>query len=95
MQRGRIAQSYPRQLLNRLIKYSDWVLVFLYNPLVPFTNNQAERDIRMLKVQQKVSGYFKTEEGARDYCRIRSYILTMQKRGHSKHEALTLLFTGT
>ena len=50
MQRGRIAQSYPRQLLNRLIKYSDWVLVFLYNPLVPFTNNQAERDIRMLKV---------------------------------------------
>ena len=93
--RGRIAQSYPRQLLNRLIKYSDWVLAFIYNPLVPFTNNQAERDIRMLKVQQKVSGYFKTEEGARDYCRIRSYILTMQKRGHSKHEALTLLFAGT
>ena len=94
-QKGRIAQSYPRQLLNRLIKYRDWVLAFLYNPLVPFTNNQAERDIRMLKVQQKVSGYFKTEEGARDYCRIRSYILTMQKRGHSKHEALTLLFAGT
>ncbi len=93
--KGRIAQSYPRQLLNRLIKYRDWVLAFLYNPLVPFTNNQAERDIRMLKVQQKVSGYFKTEEGARDYCRIRSYILTMQKRGHSKHEALTLLFAGT
>ena len=93
--KGRIAQSYPRQLLNRLIKYRDWVLAFLYNPLVPFTNNQAVRDIRMLKVQQKVSGYFKTEEGARDYCRIRSYILTMQKRGHSKHEALTLLFAGT
>jgi transposase len=94
-QRGRIAQTYPRQLLNRLIKYRDWVLAFLRNPLVPFTNNQAERDIRMLKVQQKVSGYFKTEEGARSYCRIRSYILTMQKRGHSKHEALTLLFAGT
>jgi transposase len=94
-QRGRIGQDYPRRLLNRLIKYRDWILIFLYDPSVPFTNNQAERDIRMLKVQQKVSGYFKTEEGARDYCRIRSYILTMQKRGMSKHEALTQLFGGT
>ncbi len=94
-ERGKIGQSYPRRLLNRLIKHRDWILIFLYDPSVPFTNNQAERDIRMLKVQQKVSGYFKTEEGARDYCRIRSYILTMQKRGVSKHKALTQLFTGT
>lgn len=94
-QRGRIGQNYPRRLLNRLVKHRNWVLIFLYDPLVPFTNNQAERDIRMLKVQQKVSGYFKTEEGARDYCRIRSYILTMQKRGMNKHEALTQLFAGT
>lgn len=93
--RGRIKQDYPRQLLNRLIKYRDWVLIFLYDPTVPFTNNQAERDIRMLKVQQKVSGYFKTEEGARNYCRIRSYLLTMQKRGINKHDALTQLFEGT
>ncbi len=93
--RGRIKQSYPRQLINRLIDYRHWVLLFLYDLLVPFTNNQAERDIRMLKVQQKVSGYFKTEEGARDYCRIRSYILTMQKRGVSKHQALSKLFEGT
>jgi transposase len=93
--RGRIAQSYPRRLLNRLIEYRDWVLLFLYDPNVPFTNNQAEREIRMLKVQQKVSGYFKTEAGARDYCRIRSYILTMGKKGISKHEALTMLFEGT
>ena len=93
--RGRIGQEYPRRLLNRLLKHRVWVLIFLYDPMVPFTNNQAERDIRMLKVQQKVSGYFKTEEGARDYCRIRSYILTMQKRGVNKHEALTQLFEGT
>ena len=94
-EKGRIGQSYPRRLLNRLIKHRDWVLIFLYDSLVPFTNNQAERDIRMLKVQQKVSGYFKTEEGARDYCRIRSYILSMQKQGMNKHEALTQLFAGT
>ncbi len=93
--RGRIGQEYPRQLLNRLVKYRDWVLIFLYDGLVPFTNNQAEREIRMLKVQQKVSGYFKTLEGAQNYCRIRSYILTMQKKGYSKHEALTLLFAET
>jgi transposase len=93
--RGRIAQSFPRRLLDRLKKCRDWILLFLYDPQVPFTNNQAERDIRMLKVQQKVSGCFRTEEGARDYCRIRSYMLTLQKRGISNHDALTLLFQGT
>ena len=93
-ERGRIGQSYPRRLLNRLVNNRDWVLIFLYDPSIPFTNNQAERDIRMIKVQQKVSGYFKTEDGARDYCRIRSYILTMQKRGINKHQALTMLFEG-
>jgi transposase len=49
----------------------------------------------MLKVQQKVSGYFKTLQGAQDYCRIRSYVLTMAKNGFNKHEALTMLFKGT
>lgn len=92
---GKIGQSYPRQVLNRLVEYRDWVLLFLYDPNVPFTNNQAEREIRMLKVQQKVSGYFKTLQGAQDYCRIRSYVLTMGKNGFSKHEALTMLFKGT
>lgn len=90
--RGLIGQSYPRRLLNRLIKHRDWVLIFLYDPSVPFTNNQAERDMRMLKVKQKVSGRFKTEEGAREYCRIWSYIMTMQNREINKHHALTQLF---
>ena len=93
--KGRIAQTYPRQVLNRLIMYRDWVLIFLYIPTIPYSNNQAERDFRMLKVQQKVSGYFKTMEGARTHCRILSYVSTMGKRGYTKHQALTILFEGT
>jgi len=93
--RGRIAQVYPKRLLERLRKYRDWVLLFLYDPRVPFTNNQAERDIRMLKVQQKTSGCFRTEKGAQDHCRIRSYILTKEKQGLTKHQALAQLFGTT
>lgn len=92
--RGRIGQSYPRQLLNRLHHRRDWILLFIYDPRVPFTNNQAERDIRMTKVQQKVSGCFRTFEGARRFCRIRSFILSMQKQGKNPQEELDKLFEG-
>jgi len=93
--RGRIGQSYPRQLLNRLISKRSWVLMFIYDPKVPFTNNQAERDIRMAKVQQKVSGCFRTFEGAERFCLVRSFVLSMNRQGRSVHEATEALFRGT
>ena len=82
------AQSKAANLLDRLQDYDYSVLAFLFDPVVPFTNNQGERDIRMEKVRQKISGCFRTLQGARVFARIRSYISTCQKQGLNILDAL-------
>ncbi len=92
--RGRVKRSKARNLLERLIDYQDDVLRFMVNPLVPFTNNLGENDIRMTKVQQKISGCFRSPEGARIFCRVRGYLSTCRKQGVPASRALNLLFEG-
>jgi transposase len=77
--RGMQAQSNARNLLNRLSKYKKEVLRFSTDLRVPFGNNQAERDLRMVRVQQKISGNFRTSQGADAFCRNRGYISTIMK----------------
>ena len=80
---GKQAQSKAANLLDRLEAYDLSVLAFLFDPNVPFTNNQGERDIRMEKVRQKISGCFRTLHGARVFARIRSYVSTCRKQGRN------------
>lgn len=90
--RGRVKRSKARNLLERLINYEDDVLRFMENPLVPFTDNLGENDIRMTKVQQKISGCFRSAEGAKIFCRVRGYLSTCRKQGLTASQALKLVF---
>jgi transposase len=92
--RGRVKRTKARNLLERLRTYEGDVLRFMDNKNVPFTNNLAENDIRMTKVQQKISGCFRSLEGAKIFCRIRSYLSTCRKQGVNLSRALQMLFRG-
>jgi transposase len=93
-QRGRLKQSPARNLLERLLLRHEEVLAFLEDLTIPFDNNQAERDLRTLKVQQKVSGCFRSEAGAEAFMRLRSYLSTLRKQGHLLLDALRTVFAG-
>jgi transposase len=92
--RGRPKQTPVRNLLDRFIDHRPAVLAFLHDFSVPFDNNQAERDLRMLKVKHKVSGSFRSADGADYFCRIRGYVSTLRKQGYSILDGLTSVFTG-
>jgi transposase len=92
--RGRVPRSKARNLLERLRDFEDDVLRFMDEEIVPFSNNQAENDLRMTKVQQKISGCFRSFDGAKIFCRIRSYLNTCRKQGLTASESLRLLFEG-
>lgn len=92
--RGRLKRSKARNLLERLRDFEEDVLRFMIVENVPFTNNQGENDLRMTKVQQKISGCFRSMDGAKIFCRVRSYLSTCRKQGVTSTEALTLLFQG-
>ena len=92
--RGKNPKTKARNLLDRFIEYKKQILRFLTDLKVPFENNQAERDIRMMKLQQKISGTFRTIRGAEAFCRIRAYISTIRKNGLNVLEGIIAALKG-
>lgn len=81
-------------LVEHLTNYKASVCLFIHNFNVPFDNNQAERDLRMIKVKTKVSRCFRTEGGARDYLKIMAYVGTAHKQGYNAYEAIKNAISG-
>lgn len=92
--KGKIAKSKAHNLWERLKKHEKAVLLFAKEARVSFTNNRAERDLRMSKVKQKVSGCFRTEKYAKAYCRISSYLQTMANKGYNPLIAIQMVMHG-
>jgi len=92
--RGKLAKSDAHNLLARLIKHEDAVLLFANHSHVSFTNNRAEHDLRMAKIKQKVSGCFRTQRYAQAYCRISSYLQTMANKGYNPLIAIQMALAG-
>ena len=90
--KGKVKQSKAFNLIKRLLNYQEAALLFLTEPTVPFTNNQAERDLRMMKLKQKISGGFQSDASPKHFCRIRGYISTLRKQHIPVLEALTEAF---
>ena len=92
--KGRKKKGKERALIERLQKLKGSVCLFVHKFVVPFDNNQAERDLRNVKTKNKVSGCFRTKEGAQNYLDVMSFLSTARKHGHNVFEALTAAFAG-
>ena len=92
--RGRAKRGKIRALIDRLRTHKGEVCRFADNPLVPFTNNQAERDLRMVRMKSKVIGTFRSEQGAKDFLMLKSFTSTAAKAGVTAFDALLSLFVG-
>jgi transposase len=92
--RGRVKKTKSQNLLTRLQNHESSVLAFLHDISVPFSNNLAEQDIRMIKVRLKISGCFRTYKGAAVFARIRGYISTLRKQKQNILDSITAAITG-
>ena len=92
--RGREPRRTGHNLILRLFHYKQDVLRFLHDPAVPFTNNDAERDLRMMKCKQNISGGFRSTQGAEQFARIRGLISTVRKQGLNILNSIQSAFSG-